>query len=126
MTGRAPVDERGRGYGMSMWSVEVTVRTTRRVDGPTVAAVLADATACRAVLSSPGVPGASVLLCVEAPTGAGAYSAALVLLIADVLPRLEGATLIDVRITTGEQPAPRTDGAGSAASAAGRSGAPPA
>jgi hypothetical protein len=105
---------------MSVWTVQVTISTTRRVDAPTVAILLAGATACRKVSCSHGVPGVSVLLAVEAATAAGAYGAALVHLITEVLPRLEGPILTDVLISTGAQSLPEHPGMGM--SAVGRGG----
>ena len=92
-----------QGVGMNVWTVQVTISTNRRVDAPTVAALLAGATACQKVSCSHGVPGVSVLLVVEAATAAGAYGAALVRLVTEVLPRLEGPVLTDVLISTGAQ-----------------------
>ena len=88
---------------MSVWTVQVTISTTRRVDAPTVAILLAGTGACQEVSCSHGAPGVTVLLGVEAATAAGAYGAALVLLVAEVLPRLEEPVLTDVLIGPGEQ-----------------------
>lgn len=84
--------------------MQVTVTTTRRVEAATVAALLAGVPACQDVHCGHGVPGVSVVLGVEAATGADAYGAALVLLVSEVLPRLEGAILTDVHLSTTEQP----------------------
>lgn len=89
---------------MNVWTVQVTVTTTRRVDAPTVASLLSGVTACRDVACSHGVPGASVLLGVEAATAAGAYGAALIILVTEVLPWLEGPVLTDVLISAGARP----------------------
>lgn len=91
---------------MSVWTVQVTISTSRRVDASTVAILLAGATACQRVSCSHGVPGVSVLLAVEAATAAAAYGAALVHLVTEVLPRLEDPVLTDVLISTGAQPLP--------------------
>ncbi|GAB2625202.1 hypothetical protein [Kocuria arenosa] len=109
---------------MSVWTVQVTISTTRRVDAPTVAILLAGVTACQRVSCSHGVPGVSVLLAVEAATAAAAYGAALVHLVTEVLPRLEGPVLTDVLISTGAQSLPEHPARGM--SAVGRGGTAPA
>jgi hypothetical protein len=88
---------------MSTWTVQITISTTRRVDAPTVAALLAGTSPCQKVSCSHGVPGVTVLLGIEAVTAAQAYGAALVLLVAQVLPRLAEPVLTDVHIGPGEQ-----------------------
>ncbi|MEX5259960.1 hypothetical protein [Kocuria sp. CPCC 205263] len=88
---------------MSTWTVQITIGTARRVDAPTVATLLAGAGPCQKVSCSHGAPGVTVLLGVEATTAAGAYGAALVLLVAEVLPRLAEPVLTDVLIGPGEQ-----------------------
>jgi hypothetical protein len=89
--------------GVSTWTVHFTISTTRRVDAPTVAALRAGPSPCQKVSCSHGAPGMTVLLGIEAATAAGAYGAALVLLVAQVLPRLADPVLTDVRIGPSEQ-----------------------
>lgn len=105
------------GVNMSTWTVQVTISTANRVDTSTVTAILADGTACLAIMCSPGVPGISVLLGVEATTDAGAYRAAIVLLVAEVLPWLEEPTLTDVHIHTSKHPLRDTESPSSGGSA---------
>lgn len=89
---------------MNSWTVQVTISTTRRVDASTAAALLVEVTACQEVSCGHGVPGVSVSLGLEAATAAGAYGTALLILVTEVLPRLEGPILTDVLINTGAQP----------------------
>lgn len=87
-----------------MWTVQVTMSTARRVDASTAVTLLAGVSACERMFCSHGAPGVTVLLRVEAATAAGAYGAALVLLVAEVLPRLEDPVLTDVLIGPNERP----------------------
>ena len=89
-----------------------------------MAILLAGVTACQRVSCSHGVPGVSVLLAVEAATAAAAYGAALVHLVTEVLPRLEGPVLTDVLISTGAQTLPEHSARGMPA--VGRGGTAPA
>jgi hypothetical protein len=88
---------------MSTWTVQVTMSTARRVDASTAATLLAEVSACERVFCSHGAPGVTVLLSMEAATAAGAYGAALALLVAEVLPRLQDPVLTDVLIGADEQ-----------------------
>lgn len=86
------------------WTVQLSVTTTRRVEDATVASLLSGVPACRDTPAGHGVPGISVLLGVEATTAAGAYGAALLVLVTEVLPRLDGPLLTDALIRTGTRP----------------------
>jgi hypothetical protein len=87
---------------MGAWTVEATIRTVCRVDETAVRALLDDSSPGACVLRSSGSRGATVLLHVQADTHTAAGSAALALLAARVLPVLEGADLVDLRITAEE------------------------
>ena len=92
------------GRGTNQWAVEASVRTTQRAQEPVIAAVRASIASCHGVVRCTGAPGVSVRFRLEAETPANAYSAALALLARTVLPLLEGSTLMDLHVTTGEAP----------------------
>jgi len=90
---------------MSAWRVEATIRTVCRVDGTAVRALAGSIPPGTCVARSSGSQGATVVLHVQADTHSAAGAAALALLAARVLPVLEGADLVDLRVTA-EEPAP--------------------
>ena len=95
------------GRGTNQWAVEASMRTTQRAQEPVIAAVRASIASCHGVVRCTGAPGVSVRFSLEAETPAGACSAALALLARTVLPLLEGATLMDLHVTTDETPPER-------------------
>lgn len=92
---------------MSTWTVEATIRTTGRVGESAVRALSATGASWDCAARSCGTQGLVVHLHVQASAQAAAGGAALAVLADQVLPVLEGASLVDLRVTAG-----RTDGPG--------------
>ena len=79
---------------------EARIRTADRVDGFSIKA-LTEANgivSTSVVVRTSGSPGVSVWMQLPAATSVTAYSAALTLLVAEVLPVLAGAALVDRRV----------------------------